>query len=70
MVGHFVLRAYRSWNADNPNGYVKRGHPGILAPDTHIARSRDGVKAYADLGKLIFTNYAYRNSHNRHVSRK
>ena len=41
MVGHFVLRAYRSWNADNPNGYVKRGHPGILAPDTHIARSRD-----------------------------
>ena len=41
MVGHFVLHAYRSWNADNPNGYVKRGHSGILAPDKHLARARD-----------------------------
>ena len=41
MVGHFVLHAYRSWNADNPNGYVKRGHRGILAPDNRVARVRD-----------------------------
>ncbi|MGC8625694.1 MAG: hypothetical protein ACP5VQ_10595 [Phycisphaerae bacterium] len=41
MVGHFVLHAYRSWNADNPRGYVKRGHSGILAPDKYLAQARD-----------------------------
>ena len=41
MVGHFVLHAYRSWNADNPRGYVKRGQRGILAPDQRLARARD-----------------------------
>ena len=41
MVGHFVLHAYRSWNADNPRGYVNRGHHGILAPDEGIARYRN-----------------------------
>ncbi len=41
MVGHFVFHAYRSWNADNPNGYVKRGRLGILAPDISLARARD-----------------------------
>ena len=41
MVGHFVMHAYRSWNADNPNGYVKRGRRGILAPDKNLAQSRN-----------------------------
>ena len=41
MVGHFVLHAYRSWNADNPNGYVKRGNRGIFAPDEQLARVRN-----------------------------
>lgn len=41
MVGYFVLHAYRSWNTDNPNGYVKRAHSGILVPDKQLARDRD-----------------------------
>ncbi len=45
MVGHFVLHAYRSWNADNPNGYISRGHHGILAPDEGIARYRNRIAA-------------------------
>jgi hypothetical protein len=35
-VYHFTLHAYRSWNADNPRGYVKHGR-GIQAPDSSRA---------------------------------
>jgi len=31
-VYHFTLHAYRSWNADNPRGYVKHDQ-GIQSPD-------------------------------------
>ncbi len=41
VVGHFVLHTYRSWKADHPPGYVKRGQRGILAADPRLARARD-----------------------------
>jgi hypothetical protein len=32
----FTYHAYRSWDADNPRGYVRKGQ-GILAPDAAVA---------------------------------
>lgn len=36
----FTLHAYRSWNADNPRGYVRRGQA-ILSPDQDQAHRYD-----------------------------
>ena len=36
----FTFHAYRSWNADNPRGYVRKGQ-GILTPDAAQARKYD-----------------------------
>lgn len=45
-VYHFTLHAYRSWNADNPRGYVKRGKKGLQKPDRRIARARDRLATF------------------------
>jgi REP element-mobilizing transposase RayT len=34
---HFTLHAYRSWNADNPRGFVQTGR-GIQTPNVALAR--------------------------------
>jgi hypothetical protein len=36
----FTLHAYRSWNADNPRGFVQTGR-GIQPPNSALARSYD-----------------------------
>lgn len=36
----FTIHAYRSWNADNPRGYVRRGE-GILPADAGMAKAYD-----------------------------
>ena len=36
----FTFRAYRSWNADNPRGYV-RWQEGVLPPDREMAARYD-----------------------------
>lgn len=36
----FTIHAYRSWNADNPRGFVRRGE-GILPPDAGMAKAYD-----------------------------
>lgn len=35
-----TIHAYRSWNADRPQGYVRRGR-GILPPDEETAKAYD-----------------------------
>jgi hypothetical protein len=42
----FTFHAYRSWNADNPRDYVRKGR-GILAPDRGQARKYDHDVAQA-----------------------
>jgi REP element-mobilizing transposase RayT len=37
---HFTLHSYRSWNADNPRGYVRYGQ-GIQPPSKSVARFYD-----------------------------
>jgi REP element-mobilizing transposase RayT len=44
--------AHRSWNADNPRGYVRRG-TGILPPDPEMARNYNRA---ATQQRLIFTD--------------
>jgi hypothetical protein len=39
-VYHFTYHGYRTWNADHPKGYVRRG-VGILPPDEIVARQYD-----------------------------
>ena len=39
-VYHFTLHAYRSWRADHPRGYTKRGK-GYQPPDPDEAKRRD-----------------------------
>ena len=43
---HFTLHAYRSWNTDDPRGYVKRGERGIQLPDESLAAARDGLAKF------------------------
>ena len=40
-VFHFTLRAYRTWPADHPDGYHRRGIQGALPPDSVVARRWD-----------------------------
>lgn len=42
-VYHFVLHAYRSWNADHPQGYCRKGEPGVFAPDSGLAAHRNTI---------------------------
>ena len=40
-VFHFTLHAYRSWPADHPDGYCRRGIKGVLPADPVVARQWD-----------------------------
>ncbi len=42
----FTLHAYRSWNADDPRGYVQKGR-GVLMPDIAQARIYDSLAKQA-----------------------
>jgi hypothetical protein len=44
---HFTLRAYRSWNADHPRGYLKRGEKGVHEPDEALAEARDRLARFS-----------------------
>jgi hypothetical protein len=46
-VYHFTLHAYRSWNADHPRGYVKRGERGVKARDEALAEARDRLAKFS-----------------------
>jgi hypothetical protein len=37
----FTFHAYRSWNADRPQGYVRKDHAGILPTDLEMAKRYD-----------------------------
>ena len=50
-IFHFTFRAYRSWNADDPRGYAKRG-AGVLDPDPKQAARYD---ARAGQDEMFFT---------------
>lgn len=39
----FTFHAYRSWAADNPNGYVQRSRPGIQPPSKGLAEHRSAI---------------------------
>jgi hypothetical protein len=41
-VYHFTLHSYRSWNADNPRGFIRTDLPGMQPPHARLARVRDG----------------------------
>jgi REP element-mobilizing transposase RayT len=40
-VYHFTLHAYRSWNADHPDGYHQHGEKGVHPPNAAVARHRN-----------------------------
>ncbi len=44
----FTYHAYRSWNADNPRGFVQRGK-GIQPPNHNLARAYDAVAGAAPM---------------------
>ena len=44
----FTFHAYRSWNADNPRGFVQRGK-GIQPPNHNLARAYDAVAVAAPM---------------------
>ena len=44
----FTFHAYRSWNADNPRGFVQRGK-GIQPPNHNLARAYDAVAGAAPM---------------------
>ena len=46
-VYQLVLHTYRSWNADNPRGYVRRGMRLVLAPDAGLAQKRAALAVHA-----------------------
>ena len=48
-VYHITLHAYRSWNADNPRGYIRKDRKGVQPPDQALARSRDRWAKYPAL---------------------
>jgi len=50
-VYHFTYHAYRTWNADRPQGFVLRGK-GIQPPNPTLARKYD---ARATQPKTVFT---------------
>lgn len=45
-VFHFTLHAYRSWNTDNPRGYIQRTKKGVQEPNEHLARARDEMAKF------------------------
>ena len=49
MPAHlFTFHAYRSWNADNPRGFVQRGK-GIQPPNQELARAYDNAASAAPM---------------------
>ncbi len=52
-VFHFTLHAYRSWNTDNPRGYIKRGKANVQPPDEILANARNSL---ANWPPFQFTN--------------
>ncbi|MCH7848735.1 MAG: hypothetical protein IIB53_10280 [Planctomycetes bacterium] len=44
----FTFHAYRSWNPDNPRGFVQRGK-GIQPPNHNLARAYDAVAGAAPM---------------------
>ena len=44
----FTFHAYRSWNADNPRGFVQRGK-GIQPPNHKLARRYDAIAVAAPM---------------------
>ncbi len=44
----FTFHAYRSWNADNPRGFVQRGK-GIQPPNDKLARAYNAVAVAAPM---------------------
>jgi len=45
-VFHFTLHAYRSWNTDNPRGYVQHGEYGIKPQNVALGRVRDQLASF------------------------
>lgn len=44
----FTFHAYRSWNADNPRGFVQRGK-GVQPPNHELARAYDSAASAAPM---------------------
>ena len=42
-VFHFTFHAYRSWNADHPEGHYRHRQKGVFAPNTALAAHRDTI---------------------------
>ena len=45
-VHHYTFHAYRSWNADHPEGWIQRGKLGVQEPDRGIARYRARIARF------------------------
>jgi hypothetical protein len=45
-VFHFTLHAYRSWNADNPRGYLQHDQRGVQDTNERLARARDRLARF------------------------
>jgi len=48
-VYHFIFHAYRTWNADHPEGYYQHGEAGRHAPEPRMGVYRNGIAQQAPM---------------------
>ena len=67
-----TLHAYRSWQEDNPKGYVQRGEHGIQPPDPILAKQRASIakqaqRAFTRDQKLLIITHTQDVANNRGI---